>query len=139
MTAPAKPSDAGLGPRAALAVDDAQILVALIETSRQPLIVQFRSATERAGKLVSPELDTLAHSTGDWLTVVDACTTSDPAMTERFHLVATPAVVVYCDGAEIARTDGNRQAKELERFTASALEHTGHVPPSSVDPLGSAS
>lgn len=125
MNAPATedidvPRDA---PKVALAVDDAGILEALVETSRQPLIVQFRTATERAGKLVSPELDTLAQSAGTWLTVVDACVTSDPLMRERFHLVATPAVVVFCDGAEVARTDGNQRARELEAFTASVLEH----------------
>ncbi len=126
MTAPVPPPDAERDmPRSAIAVDDADILQALVETSRQPLIVQFRSATERAGQLVSPELDNLAQSAGTWLTVVDACTTSDPTMTARFVLVSTPTVVVYCDGAEIARTDGNRQAKELEAFTASALEHAG--------------
>ena len=109
--------------RVALAVDDGGLLDALIETSRQPLVVQFRTATERAGKLVSPELDTLAQSAGDWLTVVDACVTSAPEMRERYQLVTTPAVIVFCEGIEVARTEGNRQAKELEAFTASVLAH----------------
>lgn len=106
----------------ALAVDDADLLSWLVDTSRRPVIAQFAASSARAGQLVSPELDTLARKASDWMAVVDVSVDQDPRFQERFGLVAVPSLVLWSDGQEVARFEGRRRAGEIERLVSAALE-----------------
>ena len=119
----------------ALAVDDADLLSWLVETSRRPVVAQFAASSARAGQLVSPELDTLARRTSDWVAVVDVSVDQDPRFQDRFGLVTTPALVLWSDGREVARFDGRRRAGEIERLVTAAL---GRAEPGAVSPAANA-
>ncbi len=113
----------------ALAVDDADLLGWLVDTSRLPVVAQFAGSQTRAGQLVSPELDTLAERTADWVSVVDVSLDDDPRFAERFGLVSTPSLILWSDGREVARFDGRRRASEIERLVTAALERAANEAP----------
>ena len=113
----------------ALAVDDADLLGWLVDTSRLPVVAQFAGSQTRAGQLVSPELDTLAERTANWVSVVDVSLDDDPRFTERFGLVSTPSLILWSDGREVARFDGRRRASEIERLVTAALDRAADEAP----------
>ena len=114
----------------ALAVDDADLLGWLVDTSRLPVVAQFAGSQTRAGQLVSPELDTLAERAADWVSVVDVSLDDDPRFAERFGLVSTPSLILWSDGREVARFDGRRRASEIERLLTAALDRAANEAPS---------
>lgn len=87
----------------------------------RPVLVDFYSDSCVPCKRLVPQLSKLEAARGEALGVVKVNTNFDMDLAQRYGVMATPTLVLFRDGAELARETGFKRLPELEAFVDGAL------------------
>lgn len=89
--------------------------------SKVPVLVDFYSDTCIPCKRLSPRLAKLEAELGDALLVAKVNVGYDLPLAERYEVVASPTLLLFRDGSEVARHRGVMSPEELRDFVAKVL------------------
>ena len=92
----------------------------LIRSSPLPVLMDFWAPWCGPCKMVAPELHQVAsHKAGEAI-VAKVNTEELPALAQQYGISSIPALIIFVNGREAARTAGARPAAAIEGFLAQA-------------------
>src|SRR5258706_11307432 len=97
-------------------INDEDDFESLTAASSLPVLVDFWADWCGPCKMMAPELNKVASSSGGKFVVAKVNTESVPVLAQRFKISALPTLVVIKGGTEVARTQGARPAVEIQKF-----------------------
>ncbi len=89
--------------------------------SEVPVVVDFYSDTCVPCKRLSPRLARLEQEVGDAVLVTKVNVGFDLPLAERFQVMASPTLILFKDGKELARHQGVLSQEDLGAFVGQAL------------------
>ncbi len=99
----------------------------LVSASQVPVVVDFWAPWCQPCRSVAPEFEKVAASSGGRYLVAKVDTEALPTLGGRFQIRSIPAMVVFSNGSEIARTAGARPANAIDAFVRQSLSQP-HTP-----------
>lgn len=93
----------------------------VVLASRVPVLVDFYSDTCIPCKRLAPRLAKLEAELGDALLVAKVNVGYDLTLAERYGVMASPTLLLFQGGKEVARHRGVMTPEELRDFVAAAL------------------
>jgi thioredoxin 2 len=94
----------------------------LIAAASIPVVVDYWATWCGPCRMVAPELEKVAARAGTRYLVVKVDTDALADLSERHSIRSIPAMAVFANGREVARTAGARPASDIEAFIAQAAE-----------------
>ena len=100
---------------------DAAAFDAAVLGAETPVLVDFYQDSCVPCKRLTPQLAKLEEAHRGELSVVKVNANFDPELASRLSVMATPTLVLFKDGEEVARSTGFLRLSELEDLVAPAL------------------
>ena len=88
----------------------------VLEVDDLPVFVDFWSPTCPHCKALNPQYDQAAETTDGRVKFVKVSLADDPGLFKEYSVRATPTLVLFRGGEEIARTVGAKRAAELTQW-----------------------
>jgi thioredoxin 1 len=93
----------------------------LVLKSPVPVLVDFYSDSCIPCKMISPMLAELEEAHEGSLSVVKVNVGFETGLTEAWHVMAAPTLVLFQNGTEVGRISGKLKKQELESFAGQVL------------------
>lgn len=93
-----------------------------VEQSRLPVLVDVWAPWCGPCRMVSPIIEELGRERAGSLKVAKVNSDTSPAVSARHRVTSIPTLLLYSDGAEVARAIGARPAHELRRWLDAGLQ-----------------
>jgi thioredoxin 2 len=110
-----------LPPSAAMEMDSEAHFDRVIGDAALPVVVDYWAPWCGPCRQVGPEMEKVAATGAGKILVVKVNTEALPSLGRRFQIQSIPALAVFVDGREAARTVGARPAAAIQEFIREAL------------------
>jgi len=88
----------------------------LIQTEKQPVIVEFYTPLCAPCKALAPILDEIAAERGDAVKIVKVDASKDWSLATSYSVTAAPTLIKFVDGKQIDRIQGFRSRESLTEW-----------------------
>jgi thioredoxin 2 len=104
-------------------IDTEENFDSLLKGTDLPVLVDFWAEWCGPCKMMAPELERVSAASAARFVVGKVETQGVPSLAQRFAIHALPTLVVFMNGAEVARMEGARPAAQIAAFVANAQTH----------------